>query len=1338
MKRFRAVLKVLIVAGLMLSSSSVGIATFLPNDPSWDDPLHDDCSWARRHVYADDAWDVTGEGELTNPGMNTIVVAVIDSGIQLDHPDLANRIWVNQDEIPGNGIDDDVPPNGYIDDVYGWNVAGSEANPGIGDNDVSCGPHHHGLYVSGVIAAVIDNDRHIAGMAQVQIMMVKQSYWDTKGTPETEDDEYVETDEAGKVEAVEYAIDNGADVISISWGDRDQAQAMDYLDDTLTEAYNKDIVVVAGSGNWIEEEHDDEPENGRRDDAEIDSVIYPARHHRVIAVGATTWQNRKADYSFYGPALDMMAPGGQWPTPGANADQRLVWTLEFHDPGDGPTKMDGVTGTSIACPHVSGAAALMLSYRPDLGTEEVKMILQATAEDIILGGTGGENPLSGKDQFTGYGQLNTYEALQVALGYQSEWTAPLEFGNAMGGLQYQPAVNVDSEGNLQYVWIDDRTGRNQVYYRKVSPSGVDMFPESMVSDDTKECSWASFDNPPGGEEVYISWIEKLSGINNYQLKVFGMETEPLVTTPAAAQIFNIVVATGHLMNTVTLSRKVVHPNHIYVVYGEKGVDWDIKVAVVSNTGQHQNPGAPWVVANSNTDDEGYYFHADIAQAGVTDYIFIVWENLDRTTSQRDVMWQRVDMTGGKLLNPPLRIWSAEWHEARPDIRVEVGSGISHIVYEDHGATFGWQNQILKYVAVDKDGNFLILPYQVGSFTDHSATEGGPNGKYYPRIDFEAFESNHIDAPADYHTIVHVVWREWEDDYEVQNQQDDDGDGIQDEWGYSSIYHAAFVVKDAIFTPDKTICDITPGFEEVIYRNIDDVIGSGTHVDISVSNTRRTLGWQYDRDSNVHLVFHENQLVGAPAPSYRIMAGGTEPWWSTCIVMNSNGEWWDPDMVFWEDGIEHNVVVTGKDWYLQNQWEVNPPALPVNPEIYCYNSLFNLWHRISNKPTAANPNDPPSTTSSVVMYKNYDGFERSFITWVEEIPGAPDELWGAIIDPTQPVVVDPDPARTWMTNYLWGPALIPSFVIQAGKDPTSPTMCVDGREWIHISYAAMGRIWHIGLDNLIPPQPQYHDNQVQGLTLIQCDNPAIDVDITDRVHIAYESSNNIYYDRLVEGVLGAPPVPVLLRNAPMKVDDQNGAEDSLDPDLKIDQQIKRRSDLAWVEPAMNDRSVHITWTRSDPGHQEWSIVYTKYSMTGELPLIPEKDILTEDQYFEGSWVDPMGPEMSMDPENGIYISFSGRTLGPKPNYASMFCKRLFYVHLDNNGEVKTTISRISRQDLRAAWPGGNPMDIDHYGGDVDVNGWYYTVHDLYVTNQAQYHGDIEMRYFKGMSDTYTHT
>src|SRR6266566_349123 len=327
-----------------------------PNDPyfstagSWGQGYDD--LWGIKKVGAPAAWDTTaGAG---------VIVAVVDTGVDYNHPDIASNIWTNTKEIAGNGIDDDS--NGYVDDVRGWDFIGATyTNPTQGNDPID--HFGHGTHVAGTIAAVGNNGIGVIGVAwQSKVMIVKGL--DDSGTGL----------ESTLANSIFYAANNGADVISNSWAGQGTSQT---IADAVDYAYNLGAVVVAAAGN-------------NADDARN---YFPANLPEVITVAATAPDDSIAAFSNFGSKIDVAAPGVDI------LSLRAAGTSLGSPINNDYTRADG---TSMAAPHVSGAAALLLSEHPEYSNEDVRQAVRTSATDL---GT------PGFDSSFGYGNLNASAAV---------------------------------------------------------------------------------------------------------------------------------------------------------------------------------------------------------------------------------------------------------------------------------------------------------------------------------------------------------------------------------------------------------------------------------------------------------------------------------------------------------------------------------------------------------------------------------------------------------------------------------------------------------------------------------------------------------------------------------------------------------------------------------------------------------------------------------------------------------------------------------------------------------------------------------------------------------------
>jgi subtilisin family serine protease len=282
----------------------------IPNDPyysSAQDPYLSRLKMPQAWEYA------TGRPEA--------IIAILDTGLDMNHEDLRDGIWTNPGEIADNGIDDDG--NGFVDDVHGWNFP--DGNHRIYDD------YGHGTHVAGIAAARINNGIGIAGMAGGATIMPVDVFNVGIGTYED------------LIRAIVYATDNGARVINMSLGatsySRGEEMAVDY-------AWSHGVVLAASAGN-----------TGR------ENAHYPAAHENVIAVAATAANDSLCGFSTRGDFVDVAAPGCS------------VWSTV---PGGYGWK----SGTSMATPHVAGLAALIFSLDPSLSAAEVRALIEKNADDL--------------------------------------------------------------------------------------------------------------------------------------------------------------------------------------------------------------------------------------------------------------------------------------------------------------------------------------------------------------------------------------------------------------------------------------------------------------------------------------------------------------------------------------------------------------------------------------------------------------------------------------------------------------------------------------------------------------------------------------------------------------------------------------------------------------------------------------------------------------------------------------------------------------------------------------------------------------------------------------------
>ncbi len=328
---------------------------FIPNDSLFSE------EWWLDRISAPLAWEIS-------QGDTTIVIGIIDTGVDYLHPDIAPNLWHNWADADSDGVDDDN--NGFIDDVIGWDFVDAPTLPAYGDhlvrdNDPMDEPggiaSGHGTYVTGIASAATDNELCVASIGfHCRIMCLRAG--NTDGNLEEDD----------IAAALLYGAVNGASVINMSFGD---VVASPLLREAVMLANEAGVVLAASAGN-----QGSFPQR----------IHYPSGYAEVISVGATDRYDRRADFSNYGPMVDVMAPGDQILSTilGGNCGE---WTYS--------------SGTSYASPMVCGVAGLIRSVNPQLSPADVAQVITSTADDI--GSEGWDPP-------TVHGRVNARRAVEQA------------------------------------------------------------------------------------------------------------------------------------------------------------------------------------------------------------------------------------------------------------------------------------------------------------------------------------------------------------------------------------------------------------------------------------------------------------------------------------------------------------------------------------------------------------------------------------------------------------------------------------------------------------------------------------------------------------------------------------------------------------------------------------------------------------------------------------------------------------------------------------------------------------------------------------------------------------
>ncbi|MEO0005321.1 MAG: S8 family serine peptidase [candidate division WOR-3 bacterium] len=548
-------------------------------------------------IDAELAWDI-------ERGSRDIIIGNLDSGADIDHEEFvtnyqAGVLWHNWAEIPANNVDDDS--NGYIDDTLGWNFEDStQAHPN-GTNNVDDN-NGHGTHTTGTIAAHTNNNTGGAGtcwygqVMAVKVINAQGRFWYSH-----------------LCKGIYYAVNNGARILNMSLGG---TQYSPTLEAAVNYAWNSGVLPVAAMGN-----------DTLNDDS---TKFYPAGFANVIAVGATANDDERMVknhngswmYSMWGSWIDVAAPGNNIYSTVRNNGYDWWW------------------GTSMAAPHVSGTAALLLSRNPDLSPSELKDIIQRTAEDLGA---------PGFDVYFGHGRINAYQALQeveflpgwiaetlLVSGYEAcfepdiavagenvhlvysdkggggrerglyylrstnggrNWERPRLLSSYQGSLSdWHPRVAV--LGNrVALVFHDSRGGYYGVYFKQSTDNGQNWGNDLLVSDSTMESYRA--DVCFASDTIHLVWN------CGYRRSTNGGANWDTITTGVSGQAIaasnNRVFVAGHLSSA---------GSYQVVVRRYNGTSWEPLRALDTNYTCFPNPDVAadgnnvYVVWDEERDSDG--------------------------------------------------------------------------------------------------------------------------------------------------------------------------------------------------------------------------------------------------------------------------------------------------------------------------------------------------------------------------------------------------------------------------------------------------------------------------------------------------------------------------------------------------------------------------------------------------------------------------------------------------------------------------------------------------------------------------------------------------------------
>lgn len=319
---------------------------FTPNDSLFAD------QWHLEKIKSTTAWELA-------QGDSSVVIGIIDTGVDIKHPDLVPNLWHNWNEIPDNGVDDDQ--NGYVDDFYGWDFG--ENDNSVANPSTNWAPSH-GTHVAGIASAATNNRIGVAGIGfQCQVMAVKVTRDYRNDSAQYPDWGF---------EGIKYAVDQGAKIINCSWAG---PGASGFEQDVINYAHEHGAVIIAAAGN----------NNG-------ESMEYPAAYPHVFSVAATTPTDQRATSSNFHFTVDLSAPGTD-----------ILSTWNWVPPIYGYGK---IGGTSMASPLVAGTVGLVQARHPEWTAGQAAQQVRVTTDDIYYANPGFIHKL-------GKGRLNASKAVSV-------------------------------------------------------------------------------------------------------------------------------------------------------------------------------------------------------------------------------------------------------------------------------------------------------------------------------------------------------------------------------------------------------------------------------------------------------------------------------------------------------------------------------------------------------------------------------------------------------------------------------------------------------------------------------------------------------------------------------------------------------------------------------------------------------------------------------------------------------------------------------------------------------------------------------------------------------------
>jgi hypothetical protein len=1296
---------------------------FIPNDKYWDGNPNpaDDLQWGPEQVGANLAWDLTDENTLSNPGSDDIIVAIPDTGCNLAQEDLtSSAIWKNKDEYQGEhindhypgkrGLDDDGdfgidfndpqvgafdgpdadniplwgsdgvadgvwdenlqvyvfpinPPsnddqdeyelmrfdddeNGYWDDIYGWDfvqklpydMLTDVVDPGYTREDLTI---YHGTHIAGSITGQINNNIGIAGIAQVRIMILR--VLDQNG----EIPDYQTGIEASALKvAMQYAIKNGADIISLSLGDPDQTNTL--IDDEISLCKNSGIIIVCGAGDILDPLTDDP------------WVCYPACKDGVISVGATYPEGydndyHRAWYSCYGPSTDMLdvvAPGGEGIRP--YTEDNIFSTY-----GPNINSYDEMSGTSSAAPYVSGIIGLMMTYHEDLTIDRITQVLKSTATDINPGPGPRKDIYSriippinyktdyGRDYPTGWGEVDAMMALGYSNYMKNQWSERKLFtSNVLADESKQPSIMVDSEGYSHIVFIDNN---DEIRYMSIDPAGrIWKDPFSLENGNLPNPSYFPDLYIDCDDNIHVCWLEHV-GQNRDDIYYMKLKTDGTIL------IGPLQLTNQNNANSREYLNIVTNLNWLpTIIYAEKHNDWDIYQMNSDILGRWIGPTALVNAANDQRKPS-----ADIGESNNANYIYCVYQELTGNNNWDIWVWTNfgVAPSNWKIKSS---VGGLNLKEPTPTIAVAYRSMAVYITWAED------PDCIMLHTFDGLDANHVPKVYGYNPAlpltTENIRVGEGLHSKVaFPKLSLSYISNSHARTNARDLIQIDIVWRE----------RDNNGN-----WWLA-------------------LSEVTQDGRSLTVHNqrYIRIFGENNLQAISSSQLRSTTRSNWlDSDGNFRLITVED-LTGSPAIGKLYFYSTRERWESVSNVGNGNVALVKPQIandsmnglhLVFEDDSNLNGLYT--IWYAYYNGWTRPPQQPTMGPVRISDVGFR-----SCSPKISYITSPWIGSPIIrITYVRWIGPFSSQARFVEV-----NSINGNIIK-DEPVPVSND-----FLGNIPDISVVPDF--SKGRIIYAWSEFESGRGYeIHIAVTTCEN----------EPIQSETSSLVEGSSGDDI-NPAMDIDYSDgTIYIVYERST--FKDVYLNGFYWNEQSSSYVRSLgnDIKINDRLQPEDAMDPSIKIDQTIHRRTEnnINQDKTSKTNHFQHVVYCRTLPGTNKYNLMYTKWTKHNVYDtIIEEKDITSLGPNRNVYYSDvPIKGRIILDQSNRVSIVYYGKmhhgaNWPPLQNHYAVF-----FTKLDNNGEILTSETHISYDPNRDSM---RPIALYDKNDEINivweynsVNGW----------------------------------